>query len=227
MNILKNATACVALLVILAAGATAQDLMTPPMSPPVLTAPAPATGLVVPPRPTAGASQPVRSPASQPPVAAQAAAEPAAAPAGGRSVNTEQFDDWAVECFEPAFDELACQATLRVIAGDASQVVMVFALTGRKDGPVAIQAALPLGISLEAAVQIVIGTGYQNRIPISRCTPAGCLIEGTATDELIAALRSERAGTVVVESETGEKIRLAFSLMGFNRALERAFEGNG
>jgi invasion protein IalB len=142
-------------------------------------------------------------------------------------LTSEQFEDWTVECFEPKFEDLGCQATLRVIAGDNSQVVMVVALTGKASGPVAVQMALPLGIDLSAAVQIIVGAGYQNKVPVARCTPAGCLVEGTATPELVAALQRERSGIIVVESETGEKIQLPFSLAGFTKAFEAVLERNG
>lgn len=219
-----------------ATAAAGQDLMAPPMTPPILTQQPPAQSLIVPPQPVQPANPaPVGQPASEPADQAPASTDEAGPPggiepalqAGDITTTTEQFEDWGVECFDPKLEGLACQAIHRVTAGDASQVVMVLAVTAKSGTPAAIQAALPLGISLDAAVQIVIGEGYQNKIPVSRCTPSGCLIEGQATEEFLAALRAGTSGTVVVETETGEKIRLPFSLLGFTKAFEKVLSANG
>lgn len=130
---------------------------------------------------------------------------------------TERFDDWTVECF----DEVgACQTTHRVVSGDGSQIVMVLALTaGRADAPASLQVAVPLGISALAGAQLAIGNAYQADIPISRCTPQGCLIEGTPSDALLSAMRAGQQGRLTVFNESGAAIPLPFSLMGFTASF--------
>ena len=221
---------------LLCAPAIAQDagLGTPVITPPILSQPAAGQQqLLVP--PTAASPAPLASPsgstpppattgqsqaAPAEPVAPAAPAAPEAAPAVERTSTSESFTDWTLECFEPAFESGACQITHRVTAGNAQQVVMVFALSAASaDGDAAIQIALPLGISLPAGVQLAIGDGYQNHIALERCTPQGCIVEGTGSRELLAAMKRGASGTLVVQNEQGRPIQLPFSLNGFTAAF--------
>jgi len=223
----------------LVAGASyAQDngVGTPVITPPMLEVPQSSNDLIVPPFPPVAVQPPVAAemnavapqpsnapvvPAAQQPGAQQppvASAPPAvASPAADSAISKTAFSDWRVECFDPAKTQPSCQATHRVVAGDGSQVVMVFAIAATAE-TTSIQIALPLGISLEAAAQLIVGSGYQNKIEIGRCTPQGCIIEGTVSAELLAAMRREKSGLIVVENEKDEKIELPFSLLGFTDA---------
>ena len=192
--------------------------MVPGVAGPVPVAPQPPQqqAPVVPSNQTPRPPAPQAAPAAEAPAAA--AAQPVAPTADSRTPATTKFSDWNMECFEPAAEGLACQATHRVIAGEGAQVVMVFSVASAGNDAANVQIALPLGISLQAGIQLVVGTGYQANIPLSRCTPQGCLVEGKASAELLAALRRERAGTVLVRNEKGEPIELPFSLIGFTDA---------
>jgi invasion protein IalB len=167
-------------------------------------------------------SAPVVPPAAPPASEAPQAPVPAAEPSPqdtGRAQSNEAFGDWTLECFEPAFETGPCQITHRVISGGSNQVVMVFALSASAEaGPANIQMALPLGIALSPGIGIMVGNGYQSRIPLDRCTPQGCIVEGTGSDEFVAALKREASGVLAVENDQGQEIQLPFSLNGFTAA---------
>jgi invasion protein IalB len=102
---------------------------------------------------------------------------------------------------------------------------MVFALAASTASEaVSVQIALPLGVDISAGARIIIGDGYQNQIPLQRCTAQGCIIEGYASDELLDAMKRARGGAVVVENEVGQQIQLPFSLMGFTDAYKAMLE---
>jgi invasion protein IalB len=240
---------CILVLSIAAALSTtglAQDagMGTPVITPPILNQPSEAQQqLLVPPTqvnpaPLAPpAPEPSAPPTQQSEPAGQGAAPPSAAAPNApepaepkqedveRTLATETFNQWTLECFEPAFNDAACQIVHRVTAGDASQVVMVFALAAKSDeDAAAIQMALPLGISLPAGIRLVIGEGYQNQIALQRCTPQGCIVEGIGSNELLAAMKREANGAVVVENEQGQQVQLPFSLNGFTAAYAAMVE---
>jgi invasion protein IalB len=212
----------------------AQDLGTPVITPPILSEPETGGQLLVP--PTEARPAPAPQPAPDRPAVSQAApapapaADPTSAPAAepaSRTQSTQAFDDWTLECFEPAFDDGACQVTHRVLSGGSNQVVMVMALSAAaENGPVSIQMALPLGIALAPGVGVVVGNGYQSRIPLDRCTPQGCIVEGTGSAEFLAALKREARGALVVENEQGQQIQLPFSLNGFTAAFDQMLNGH-
>lgn len=247
MNRIHIGVTCVVLM-LLAQPAFAQDtgVGTPVIAPPILQddasggvqmVPGVAGPVPVAPQPQQQQQAPIvpsnqapRNPTPQaapaPEVPAAAAAQPTAPTADRRTPTSTKFSDWTMECFEPAIEGLGCQATHRVIAGEGAQVVMVFSVASATNDAANVQIALPLGISLQAGIQLVVGTGYQANIPLSRCTPQGCLIEGKASAELLAALRRERAGTVLVRNEKGEPIELPFSLIGFTDAYAEMLKKN-
>lgn len=136
---------------------------------------------------------------------------------------TTTFQDWALECFS----DVACQITHRVLASGGGQIVVVVALISEADeGPARLQLAVPLGISSHAGIRLTIGNQYQANVPIARCTPQGCLVEGTASDALLAAMRRGQRGQLSVINETGTAIDLPFSLMGFTAAYAEMIERN-
>jgi invasion protein IalB len=189
--------------------------------------------LVAPPRRPASAEAPTAvQPAAPPveaaaPVSVPAASASVAANNGARTSEVKAVGDWSLECFKPAFDEGACQIVHRVVSGQGSQVVLVFSLAASAaDVPANVQIALPLGLALSRGVQVLIGSEYQNHVPLSRCTPQGCLIEGTLTSALLAAMRKERAGMMTVTDERGEAIKLPFSLIGFSDAYTQMIAEN-
>lgn len=158
-------------------------------------------------------SQSGLAPSPEPAMRAAADSERDSTEDGTENLNNS-FKDWALECFGES--NSACQTVHRVIAGDASQVVVVMALASpRPDAPVNVQISLPLGIDVVKGVRMAIGNEYQASIPIARCTSQGCLLEGTASDALLAAMRVSQGGQFTVYDETGQSFDLPFSLMGF------------
>jgi len=204
-------------------------------APPVLQTGAPESGnLAAPsiPVPAAGASTPpIETPPAPPPAQpvspspappAEPVAPPAQQPSAGAAAST-RFEDWAVECFGET--EKKCQVTHRVLTGDGTQVALVLSLAAVGDGDTAnVAIALPLGVALSDGVNIVVGTGYQSKVPVDRCTEIGCLIEGVASDDFLSALRRERSGAMIVHNEQGQPIEVPFSLMGFTAAYANMLE---
>jgi invasion protein IalB len=214
---------------------------TPVITPPMLDQTVPEqTELLVPPTPASPAPTPSQA---SPPAAEEVKPAPPAAPAPAqqsvagngnvpediqRSMSSEAFGNWSLECFTPAFDGGACQISHRVTSRDAKQVVLVMALsaTASQEGA-AVQLALPLGISLPTGVRLVIGDGYQNQVALQRCTPQGCIVEGRGSPELLAAMKREASGNIVVKNEQGQDISLPFSLNGFTASYAAMLARNG
>lgn len=198
----------------------AQTVSVPPSPPPLIDA-APASNddqpVVELPTPQIGTAQPAAAPQSAP-------APVITTTQTADGVETESFEDWALECFG---ESATCQISHRVIAAEGSQVVVVLAiLAGDADGPVELQLAVPLGVSTTSGVRLTIGNQYQANIPIARCTPQGCLVEGTVSDALMAAMRRGSRGQISVVNEAGNTIDLPFSLMGFTASFSTMIERN-
>lgn len=90
-----------------------------------------------------------------------------------------------------------------------------------RDARPRLQMALPLGINIARGVKITIGE-FNEDLSISRCTAQGCLVEGAASDELLAALRQGSTGRITVYSLDDNAIDLNLPLTGAASSLEKA-----
>ena len=158
-------------------------------------------------------------PQPQPPTATSGTL--AAPPQRQPSIERTGFNSWTLECYDPAPGGVPCQVTHRVTSGDNSQVVLVLSLAPDKTtDKINIQFALPLGFDVQSGVQIEVGNTYQSSVPVSRCTAQGCLVEGSASPQLINSLRKGSEAFVSVQTVEGGLIRIPASLKGFAAAYE-------
>jgi invasion protein IalB len=114
-----------------------------------------------------------------------------------------------------------------VTAGQNHDVVLAVSLAyDPKASKSRIQMAFPLGLALGAGVRLDLGNGFQADLPISRCTTQGCLLEGTVSEAMIAAMNKGGQAVATVWNEAGAPVRLPFSLEGFADAYSAMLTAN-
>ncbi len=127
----------------------------------------------------------------------------------------QRFDDWRLACGDDG-----CLAITRVTAADGTEVLRLEA----GGTPRRLRFITPLGLHLPDGLAAAIGAETTRAIPWRTCAPdTGCLADAPLDPELLAALRREREGSVVLTLVEGVPVRLGISLMGFTaawRALE-------
>ena len=136
------------------------------------------------------------------------------------------YGDWALECFESPVDGISCQLLQKVVSGQGQAILAVAIANDPKTKSTNLQIAVPLGVSLTAGSQLMIGSDYQGAIRIGSCTQRGCIIEGTASEALLAAMKRETAATVIVFN-ADKQIPIQFSLMVFTQGYDAMLEANG
>lgn len=172
-------------------------------------APAPAQPAPIP-QPAAPAPRPAATPAP----AAQAR------PAPSQQTQAASSSSWQLECLEREAQARICQAILRSLVGE--QIAMVLAIAKDPAGDaIRLQMALPLGIDVQRGVTVTIDD-FNETLKPSRCTAQGCLVEATASTELIAALRSGETGGVRVYSTDGQTIDLPMPLQSASSVFSEA-----
>lgn len=119
------------------------------------------------------------------------------------------FDDWSLVCDE------ACDVRTGVFGRDGSEVLSVIV---RPDGGGALGIETPLPLFLPDGVRLTLGESEPRVIPWRTCDAEGCTARVPLDPKLLADLRRERAGTVELILETGERVRLGISLLGFTAA---------
>lgn len=119
------------------------------------------------------------------------------------------FEDWLLVCDE------ACDIRTRVVGRDGSEILTVIA---RPDGGGALRIGTPLPLFLPEGVRLTLGASEPRAIPWRTCDAAGCEARAPLDPKFLADFRRERAGSVELTLETGERVRLGVSLLGFTAA---------
>ncbi|QXZ80939.1 invasion associated locus B family protein [Rhizobium sp. L51/94] len=123
---------------------------------------------------------------------------------------------WVQQCASIEKEGKICQASGSVRSPDGKQVVLVMSLAPTPDGKVtAMQMAVPLGISLKAGIKIDIEGGYTTTMPVSRCTPQGCIVEGNVDAAMIEDMKVKSVATITVSTVEGKTIAIKLPLAGF------------
>ena len=138
------------------------------------------------------------------------------APPRATAASSDKQHSWVKQCATIGEAGMRCQASGRVLSPDGKQVVLVVSLAPTPDGKAtAIQMAVPLGISLKAGIRIDIDGAYSTTMPASRCTPQGCIVEGSVDAAMVEAMKLKSVATITVTTMEGKEIAIKLPLAGF------------
>jgi invasion protein IalB len=187
---------------------------------PILNEPSSSEGGIIGSAGGAGRAAPPAPVAAAPKAAPPSTPQPAS-PAPSSAIVAEKFKDWDLQCLPEGADPRLCQISGKTSSPDGSQVILVMSLAKDLDGKTSrMQMAVPLGIALAEKVEIAVAPSYKVSLPVSRCTPQGCLIEGPAEDALVNAMRQGEKAEVSVATPEGARVPIELSLSGFSSALD-------
>jgi invasion protein IalB len=150
-------------------------------------------------------------------------AEPqAAAPSRPEATTaSERFGGWELQCESITAANRICQVLSQVTSPDGGQIILVMSLANDVGSNVTrMQMAVPLGIALAEKVDIAVAPNYETSLAVSRCTPQGCLVEGTVAPELLTAMQGGEQAVVSVATPEGKRIPIALALQGFSAAFD-------
>ena len=145
---------------------------------------------------------------------------PQQSPAEAPTDRQRRYDDWEVQCEQASGSANRCQISGRTLSPDGGQVILVMSLAKDANADrMLYQAALPLGIAVQKSVSVSVDDAFKTELIVSRCTPQGCLLEGTAESKFIDALKSGSKASFSVSTAEGQVIPIALSLNGFSEGL--------
>jgi invasion protein IalB len=153
------------------------------------------------------------------PVLAQTQGPPANAPPNTTVTDSKTVGDWAVRCFSVSSPS-PCDIYQEYQNKDTRQRYLGFSLAYvPKDDKHVVDIAVPLGISIPAGLIIKTDTYTSPRLGYHHCDQAGCYIEGTMPNDMVASLaKSGPEATVNIQADDGKDFALKFSLNGFASA---------
>lgn len=142
-----------------------------------------------------------------------------APPALAQSATERTFQSWVVRCETPASGATRCRMVKVVrLKGSGQRLVrVVIALAEGAQQPVA-AVLLPLGVYLPAGLTIRVDEGEALRVPIERCTNAGCEARIQIVDALLKQLRAGTQVTYGFQDGARKDIAIPATLSGFTSA---------
>jgi invasion protein IalB len=126
---------------------------------------------------------------------------------------------WRVECAGDG-RTLECQA-IQLILRDRQLLMQVAVRYVPETKAAAMTIRLPLGLNLTEPVLIKVDSGQPERQPIETCDASGCLVSMTASDRLIAAMRSGNELKITVQDASKKPVEMSVSLLGFGIAFDK------
>jgi invasion protein IalB len=135
----------------------------------------------------------------------------------------EDVGDWSLECYlNQDRTPQACQVYHRVLMDNATRIALVASFAEPAEGGgVLYQIALPLGIDLMAGVTMAVDTDYSVKVPVTRCTLQGCLLEGRLTSAPFDALMTGSTASFTVLIPGQGELAIPMSLNGLMTSLQR------
>lgn len=146
------------------------------------------------------------------------------AEAQGPTTLSETYDAWTVQCANAPEGEQTrrvCQMAQELLQQESRQRVLLFAIG--KEGDESAQATLvtPFGLLLSEGIRVNLGENELARGTYRTCLPAGCVVELTLPDTVIAELQAADEASVFMTANSGQQVRADVSLKGFTAAYRR------
>jgi invasion protein IalB len=133
-----------------------------------------------------------------------------------------QVAAWRVECTGDG-KVLDCRAVQQVFHRESRQLLIQVLVRPAADGKTgAMVLQLPLGLNLTEPITVKVDNGAAERQAIQTCTNIGCFVSMTATDKLVAAMRTGRELKITVQDANKKPIDMSLPLLGFSLAFDKA-----
>ena len=134
------------------------------------------------------------------------------------------FDAWRVAC--PAADQkgVNCEMIQDVVDNESHQELVRIAIGKLPDGKPIMDLTMPLGVSLEKDVGLVLGTEPARTVKYRTCLAQGCIADFPLDDKLQASLNAGKDGNILITGLASDKpIAIPLSLKGYS-AAKRVYE---
>lgn len=165
------------------------------------------------------------------PLAAPALAQQTApVPAAPADETVQEFQSWQLRCGTPPnADKKVCQMEQDVFReGSNEQQIAKIAVgfpPGAEDPGMLILS--PLATWLPPGVGFQLDSGQEQRVPVQRCSPQGCITEILIEAPLLKALKAGTQINLTIHDRSRQPIKGTVSLLGFTAAYDALLESRG
>lgn len=142
----------------------------------------------------------------------------------GPTTLSETYDAWTVQCANALENEQTrriCQMSQELLQQETRQRVLLVAITKQGDESARGTLVMPFGLLLSEGIRMELGENELIRGSYRTCLPAGCVVELTLPDAVIAELQNGEEASLVMTANSGQQVRTNVSLKGFTAAYSR------
>ena len=140
------------------------------------------------------------------------------------SATDTAFQDWRLVCPAAIQKDGSCQMTDDLLDSKSHQEVARL-IMGKEKGALVLGITLPLGVSLEPGVGLVIGKDPMKIYAYRTCAQIGCVAVLPVDVKLLTSMQQAKDASIVFAGQDGKPIKLGFNMNGFADA-QRAFNRN-
>ena len=135
---------------------------------------------------------------------------------------THVFDDWSVNCLiENENSQKSCAMTQRGIDNQTGQTVFQLLLNKESEKKLGLEVLVPLGVKLQAGVEIQVEKKKLLNIPFEACVNKGCVAKQRISQNQQKFFIRGSTGVVLIKDLSNNEVKLPFSLNGFQKALNK------
>ena len=142
---------------------------------------------------------------------------------GAHAQETQVFKAWTVSCGQGADEGCSMRQQIRD-QGGRDILVMALGKLPNNDNP-GLLIVVPLGISLSQGVRLRVDDNDVINLPIERCVPQGCRIEGFVEPALLQWMKSGNKALIGFvaydDQDRPREVQVEISLQGFTAAINR------
>ena len=134
------------------------------------------------------------------------------------------YQNWRLICPASSQKNSACQMSDDLMDAKSHQEIARLVI-GKDKGKTEMGITLPLEVSLQSGVGVVLDSGAMHTYPYRTCTQIGCIAILPLDDKMIATMAAAKKGGVIYAGADGKATRIDFTMDGFPEA-RRAFKHN-
>ncbi len=153
--------------------------------------------------------------------------------------NTQQFNDWSVNCLykidNPQQDQKPkkgilrdCQSTQIFSTQDEQQIMRLYMLYEQIDGKISEQPSLyfhiPLRAFLQPQIAIQIDENQAIIVPFNFCDQGGCYAGGQIDNTILKQMQKGQKAKIVFFNHQRQPVALDLSLSGYTKAVNNLYE---
>lgn len=143
-------------------------------------------------------------------------------PRGERNARDISYGDWTKLCFKPAGTNTVCRTTITGTFATGQTAVRVDLVERDGEPQARLQLFLPVGVYLQAGVNLIVDQGHAYQVPYTWCLTNACIAADVADTSLLKEMETGQTLLLRVVDASVVTVTTEISLKDFARTRRDA-----